>query len=198
MEAVAKKFGFLPNLIRELAGAPAAVKAYVTLSGLLDETSLTPVERQIVLAAASAENGCEYCVAAHSAGLKMAGLAGDQIDAVREQRSLTDRRLEALRTFTRQIVKKRGWIDDADLDAFLQAGYTKEQVFEVLVGVAMKTLSNYANHIAQTPLDKELQALPGAGTGCRVIPWGGALASANRPFGARFQIPLAYRMMATS
>lgn len=158
MEAVAKKFGFLPNLIRELAGAPAAVKAYVTLNGLLDETSLTSVERQIVLATTSVENGCEYCVAAHTAGLKMAGLAGHQIEAIREQRPLADRRLEALRTFTANVVNKRGWIDNADLDAFLQAGYTKEQVLEVLVGVAMKTLSNYANHIAQTPLDKELQA----------------------------------------
>jgi AhpD family alkylhydroperoxidase len=84
MEVVAKKFGFIPNLIRELAGAPAAVKAYVTLNGLLDETSLTPVERQIVLVTTSAENRCEYCVAAHTAGLKMAGFAGDQIEAIRE------------------------------------------------------------------------------------------------------------------
>lgn len=158
MEAVGKKFGFVPNLIRELAAAPAAVKAYVTLSGLFDETSLTPVERQIVLATASAENGCAYCVAAHTAGLKMAGLADDQIEAIREQRRLADRKLEALRTLTTAVVDTRGWIDDADLDAFLQAGYTREQVLEVLVGVAMKTLSNYANHIAQTPLDKQLEA----------------------------------------
>ena len=158
MEAVAKKFGFVPNLIRELAGAPAAVKAYVTLSGLLDETSLTPVERQIVLATTSAENGCEYCVAAHTAGLKMAGFADDQIEAIREQRPLADRKLEALRIFTAKVVNKRGWIDDADLDRFLQAGYTKEQVLDVLVGVTMKTLSNYTNHIAHTPLDKQLQA----------------------------------------
>lgn len=158
MEAVAKKFGFVPNLIRELAGAPVALMAYVTLSGLLDETSFTPVERQIILATASAENGCEYCVAAHTAGLKMAAFADDQIDAIREQRRLADRRLEALRVFTAEVVNKRGRIDDADLDAFLHAGYTKEQALEVLVGIAMKTLSNYTNHIAHTPLDKELQA----------------------------------------
>lgn len=158
MRAIAKKFGFVPNLIRELAAAPAAIKAYVTLNGLLDETSLSPVERQLVLATASAENGCMYCVAAHTAGLKMAGFAADQIEAARERRSLADRKLEALRIFTATVVNKRGWIDDADLDAFLQAGYTREQVLEVLVGVTTKTLSNYANHIAQTPLDKELQA----------------------------------------
>lgn len=158
LEVVEKKFGFVPNLIKELAAAPAAVNAYVTLSGLFDGTSLTPVERQIVLATASVANGCEYCVAAHTAGLKMAALAGDQIDAIRESRPLADRKLEGLRSFTTAVVAKRGWIDEADLGAFLQAGYTREQVLEVLVGVAMKTLSNYANHLAQTPLDKELEA----------------------------------------
>lgn len=158
VEAVGKKFGFVPNLIGELATAPAAVKAYVTLSGLLDETSLTTVERQIVLVTASIENGCAYCVAAHTAGLKMAGLAQDQIASIRERRPLADRKLEALRVFTTAVVGTRGRIDDAELEAFLQAGYTREQVLEVLVGVAMKTLSNYANHIAQTPLDKQFEA----------------------------------------
>jgi uncharacterized peroxidase-related enzyme len=158
MDAVRRKFGFVPNLIGELAAAPAALKAYVTLSGLFDETSLTPVERQIVLATVSVENGCAYCVAAHTAGLKTAGLADDQIKAVRERRPLADGKLEALRIFTAAIVEARGWIDDRDLGAFLQAGYSKEQVLEVLVGVAMKTLSNYTNHIAETPLDAQLQA----------------------------------------
>ncbi len=157
MEAARKKFGFVPNLIKELAAAPAAVNAYLTLSALFDGTSLTPVERQIVLAMASAENGCAYCVAAHTAALKTTGLADSQIEAIRERRALADRKLEALRIFTTAVVNMRGWIEDDDLDAFLQAGYTREQVLEVLVGVAMKTLSNYANHIAETPLDKQLE-----------------------------------------
>lgn len=158
MEVVGKKFGFVPNLIRELAAAPAALKAYVTLSSLVDETSFTPVERQIILVTASAENGCEYCVAAHSAGLKMSGFADSQLEAIRDQRPLADPKLDALRVFTAAVVSKRGRLDEADLDAFLRAGYTREQVLEVLVGVAMKTLSNYTNHIAETPLDTQLQA----------------------------------------
>lgn len=148
----------MPNLIKELAAAPAAVNAYVTLSGLFDGTSLTPVERQIVLATTSTENGCAYCVAAHTAGLKMTGLVDDQIEALRERRALADRKFEALRIFTTAVVNTRGLIEENDLDAFRQAGYTREQVLEVLVGVAMKTLSNYANHIAETPLDKQLEA----------------------------------------
>ncbi|HWK10689.1 MAG TPA: carboxymuconolactone decarboxylase family protein [Vicinamibacterales bacterium] len=129
----------------------------MTLGELLGQTSLNPIEQQVVLAAASIANGCEYCVAAHSAGLKMAGLAPEQLDALRAGRALSNAKLEALRAFTTAIVERRGWIKQTEFQKFLDAGYRREQVFEVLVGVAMKTLSNYANHIAGTPLDTQLQ-----------------------------------------
>ena len=158
LAAAQKKFGFLPNLLGELAAAPAAVQAYVMLNDLLSRTSLGPVGQQIVLVSASMANGCHYCVAAHTAGLKMAGLADDRIDVLRAGRPLSDAKLEALRVFTVGVVERRGQIGDADVKRFLDAGYAKEQVFEVLLGVAMKTLSNYTNHIAHTPLDKQLQA----------------------------------------
>ncbi|MBI4545756.1 MAG: carboxymuconolactone decarboxylase family protein [Gemmatimonadetes bacterium] len=158
MRSIQQKFGFLPNLIGELAAAPAAVKAYALLAQLVEQTAFTPVERQLVLASASVANGCDYCVAAHSAGLKMAGLAADQVEAVREHRPLGDPKLEALRRFTAGVVGKRGRVEAAELQAFLDAGYRRDQVLEVLVGVAMKTLSNYTNHIARTPLDEQFEA----------------------------------------
>ena len=159
LAAVQKKFGFLPNLLGELAAAPAAVQAYVTLNELLGRTSLSPVAQQVVLVTTSIVNGCHYCVAAHTAGLKMTGFADDQIDALRAGRPLADPKLQALRVFTTGVVERRGRIGDADLQRFLDAGYARELVFEVLLGVAMKTLSNYSNHIADTPLDKQLQPL---------------------------------------
>ena len=102
-------------------------------------------------------NNCEYCVAAHSGGLKTAGLADDELDALRKRRSLNDVRLETLRVFVKSVVESRGWIKPPELQRFLNAGYLPEQVFEVLVGISMKTLSNYANHIADTPLDPRLE-----------------------------------------
>lgn len=158
LRAAAQKFGFLPNLLGELAAAPAALKAYATLNGLLEETSFTPVERQLLLASISVANRCHYCVAAHTAGLKQAGLPDHEIEAVREARRLADPKLDALRVFAVAVVEGRGHVDDGDLQAFLDVGYRREQVFEVLLAVAMKTLSNYTNHIAETPLDRELGA----------------------------------------
>jgi len=96
-------------------------------------------------------------VAAHTAGLKSAGLADDQIEALREGRPLADNRLRALRALTTAIVDRRGRVSEVELQQFLNAGFTQEQVLEVLVGIAMKTLSNYTNHIAETPLDTQLQ-----------------------------------------
>jgi uncharacterized peroxidase-related enzyme len=157
LTAVRKKYGFVPNLMGEFAEVPAALKAYVTLSELLSQTSLNPVEQQVVLAAVSIANGCEYCVAAHSAGLKAAGLAADQLDALRSGKPLTDFKLEALRTFATAIIERGGRVKRTEFQQFLDAGYRREQLFEILIGIAMKTLSNYANHIAGTPLDAQLQ-----------------------------------------
>ena len=157
LEAARRKFGFLPNLLGELAAAPSALNAYLTLNELLAGSSLRPVEQQVVLITASIANGCTYCVAAHTAGLKSAGLADDQIEALREGRPLVDNKLQALRALTTAIVTQRGRITEGELRQFLDAGFAQEQVLEVLVGIAMKTLSNYTNHIAETPVDAQLQ-----------------------------------------
>ncbi|NIR44231.1 MAG: carboxymuconolactone decarboxylase family protein [Gemmatimonadetes bacterium] len=157
LEDAKDQFGFVPNLLGELAAAPTALRAYMTLNGFLEETSFSPVEQQLIITAVSVANSCEYCVAAHSAGLKQAGLPDEEIDAVREGRSLSDSKLEALRQFVARVVENRGFIEESDLQDFVDAGYSRDQFYEVLVGVAMKTLSNYTNHIAETPLDEQLE-----------------------------------------
>jgi len=157
LTAARAKYGFVPNLLGELSAAPAALKAYVTLGDLLAQTSFTPVEQQLILATVSMANGCEYCVAAHSAGLKAAGLADDELEALRGGRRLKAERLEALRSFVNAVVETRGWVTRSHLERFLDAGFTHEQVLEALVGVSMKTLSNYTNHLAETPLDAKLE-----------------------------------------
>lgn len=151
-------FGFLPNLLGVLAESPAAAEAYVTLAGLFDKTGLTPAERQVVLLTVSTINGCEYCVAAHSGLAKAARLSDADLDALRAGDPLPDAKLEALARFTRTLLAKKGWADEADLEAFYAAGYTKANVFDVILGVSFKTISNYANHVADTPLDAVFQA----------------------------------------
>jgi uncharacterized peroxidase-related enzyme len=148
-----KSLGFVPNLYGVMAEAPALVKAYATLSRIFDETSLSATERQIVLLTASYVNDCEYCIAAHSVIAGMQKVPNDVVQAIRAGRPIADTKLEALRLFTAAVVNSRGWPADADTAALLSAGYGRQQVLEVVLGVGMKTLSNYTNHIAATPLD---------------------------------------------
>ncbi len=146
-------YGSVPNLLGELAESPAALEGYMTLSEIFIKSSLAPKEKHLVLLTASAENECKYCVAAHTGLAKGAGLEGHAIMAVRDDEEIDDERLEALRAFTAQVVAKRGVVSEAEVQAFLDAGYTRANILEVILGVALKTLSNYTNHIAETPVD---------------------------------------------
>lgn len=155
LEAAQKGLGFIPNLYAHLAEAPVALEAYKQLGALLEKSSLTPEEQQVVLIAVSIENRCEYCVAAHSfIARNMVKVDGARVDALRGQNELQDKKLDALVAFTRAVVRERGWVSGGhELIDFLAAGYTQQNALEVVLGVSMKTLSNYANHLTGTPLD---------------------------------------------
>jgi uncharacterized peroxidase-related enzyme len=159
LEAARRRFGMVPNLIGVLATAPAAAGGYLALTAALEGSSLSPVEQQTVLIATSAYNRCEYCVSVHSAVARAVGMPDDALEALRAGRGPDDPRLAALARFARHVVEERGWVDDAEIEAFLGAGFEEQQVLEVVTGVALKTLSNYANHIAGTPLDAAFESL---------------------------------------
>ncbi|MDZ7661125.1 carboxymuconolactone decarboxylase family protein [Thiohalophilus sp.] len=156
MKQAKQAFGFVPNLISGMANSPALAEGYLTLSGLYANSSLTPQEQQVALLAVSRYNGCDYCVAAHSMIADMAQVPPDAIAALRDDRPIDDPKLEALRRFTAKMVDKRGWLNEADIREFLDAGFEMQQVGDVILAVGMKTLSNYFNHIAQTPLDEAM------------------------------------------
>jgi uncharacterized peroxidase-related enzyme len=162
-----RKLGFVPNLFGVMANAPALLEAYLSVSSSFDRTSLTPTERQIVLLAVSRENGCDYCVSAHTAIAGMQKVDARVVEALRDGRPIGDVRLEALRAFAVELVRSRGWPSPDATSLFLGAGYTPAQALEVVLGVGMKTLSNFANHLAGTPLDPAFEAArwEGAGAG---------------------------------
>jgi len=160
LRSVRARFGFIPNLMGELAASPTALEAYSGLSAQFGQSGLTAAEQQVVMLVTSFENNCGYCMAVHSTIALNVGLERMALRAIREGRMIeTDPRLEALRQFTRIVVRERGLAGRADVDAFLRAGFTKANVLDVVTGVAMKTLSNYANHIAETELDEAFQPM---------------------------------------
>jgi alkylhydroperoxidase family enzyme len=153
IEGARRRFGLVPNLIGVLAESPVAVNAYLAVADLIGRGSFDAVEQHVILQSINTANDCHYCKAAHSAVARMQDVPADVDANVLAQRKLADPRLEALRTFVTIVVVKRGWAAAADVAAFLGAGFTKAQVLEVVTAVGFKTISNYANHIAATPVD---------------------------------------------
>lgn len=153
LQAVGRQLGMVPNMFRVLGRAAPAAKAYAQLDALFGETSFSPVERQVVLLATSHENRCRYCMAVHSMLAERSKADPAVVAALRAGEALPDPKLAALAEFTRAVVRQRGEVSDEQLRAFEAGGYTRTQAIEVVVGVAMKTLTNYVDHIAEVPLD---------------------------------------------
>ncbi len=154
-----RAMGFVPNLYGVMAESPAMLQAYAALGGIFEsKSSFTATQRQVVLITTIFENECDYCMAAHSTIAGMQRVPEDVVQALRRGEPISDPALEALSAFTRKVVRERGWVSQDDVQEFLDAGYSKAQVLEVVLGIGMKVLSNYANHIAKTPVDEAFQA----------------------------------------
>ncbi len=155
LEAAQKAYGSIPNLYRGFATNPATLKIYLSFNQLLQEHGcLSSIEQQVVYLTASTENACTYCVGAHSVLADMAKMPEQTLTELRQQEKLSEKKLNALRNLTLSVMEHRGWIPEEDIAEFQEAGYDQRHILEVLTILAQKTLSNYYNHIAQTPLDE--------------------------------------------
>ncbi|MEH6473819.1 MAG: carboxymuconolactone decarboxylase family protein [Halopseudomonas sp.] len=154
MEGVQRRFGFIPDIYAKMANAPAVMEGYLSLVAILDKSSFNPQEQQIIQLAVSIENHCEYCVAAHSMIAKqMLNIDPNVVNALREQGKGPEAKLQALADFSQMVVRERGHVPQQAIDKFLAAGYSQAQVLEVVLGVAVKTLSNYSNHLTNPSVD---------------------------------------------
>lgn len=152
LDAVQKKLGRTPNLMRTLANAPAALEAYLNLSGNLATGTLdAKVREQIALTVAEA-NLCDYCLAAHTAIGGMVGLSVDEIGKARASTS-SQPKTTALLKLARSIVVNRGNPTDQELASARAQGVSDGEIVEVVANVALNILTNYVNHVAQTVVD---------------------------------------------
>jgi uncharacterized peroxidase-related enzyme len=158
LDAAQQKFGMVPNLFGMLATSPTAIATYLNTTIELEDSSLSAIEQQAAFIATSVENGCEYCVSVHSAVAQMAQMPNDMLEALRSGDDPADARIAALARFVRFVVRERGWVDSTQIEEFRGAGFDDRSVLDVITAVALKTLSNYANHIANTPLDAAFES----------------------------------------
>jgi uncharacterized peroxidase-related enzyme len=146
--------GMVPNMYATMANSPGLLSTYVAgYQWFREESAFDGVEQEIVFLAISRFHECTYCVAVHSAVADRSHVPTEITDAIRDGKPLDDPKLAALRDFTSEVVATRGRPEAEALDRFLSVGYTETQVLEIVLAVAIKTISNFTNHLLDTPLD---------------------------------------------
>lgn len=155
LEDARQKMGFVPNMYAFMANSPGLLESYLHSYTLFrQESGFTPVEQEVVFLSISRENGCSYCMAAHSfVADAMSKVPAAVTDAIRNAGTIPDAKLAALSTFTRIMVEKRGLPTRVEVKTFLDGGYTERHILEIILAIGLKTFSNYANHLFHTPVD---------------------------------------------
>ena len=154
LEKSLKAFGRIPGLHAVMAESPQLLEAYQKLGELFTQTSFNAEEITVVWMAINVENECHYCVPAHTAIAHAMKVDPALVEALRNGEPLADEKLQVLRDTTVALVRNRGHLSEDEMARFGQAGYGPRQLLEIILGIAHKTMSNYTNHLANTPVDE--------------------------------------------
>ncbi|HEY1212224.1 MAG TPA: carboxymuconolactone decarboxylase family protein [Bryobacteraceae bacterium] len=159
LEAARRQTGGIPNMYAAMVNSSALLDTYLHGYNLFrKESSFTPAEQELILLVISRVNECTYCMAAHSMiALAVSKTPEQAVNAIRADGVIDDPKLHALADFTRVMVLSRGRPSDGDLGAFLAAGYTEQNVLEIILAIAVKTISNYTNHLFHTEVDERFK-----------------------------------------
>lgn len=159
LDGVQKKLGSTPNVMLTMANSPAVLEAYLSFSAALARGSLPASLREQIALVVAESNGCDYCLAAHGALGRMAGLSDADIADSRRATSV-DLKIEAVLTFAQQVVRERGRVSDADIERLRAAGFNDGYIAEIVANVVVNLFTNYLNHVAETDVDfPEVEAL---------------------------------------
>lgn len=156
LERAKAQVGFIPNMYAGMANSPGLLETYLDgYDRFRKDSGFTPAEHEVVFLTIRRTNGCDYCVAAHRMlADQMSKVPPPVTEAIRDGRAIPDAKLAALSAFTDALLSERGLPSRADVQAFLAAGYEERHVLEIILAIAVKTLSNYSNHLFHAPLDE--------------------------------------------
>lgn len=149
------KIGFVPNMYHGMAGNTSLIDSYAyAYNSFRANSGFSPVEQEVILLSVSYVNSCEYCMAAHSfVGDKMTNVPVKVTDALRAGTTIPDVKLNVLSHFTKLLTENRGRVSQEQVEGFFNAGYDESHLLGIITGIAVKTMSNYSNHITQPDLD---------------------------------------------
>lgn len=147
--------GLVPNMYRSMANAPSLLRSYLkSYTEFREHSGFTPIEQELVFLSLSKDNGCHYCLAAHSMiAIKVANMPKELLDALREAKPISDPKLDALRELSLELNRERGRPNSAVVQKALDEGYSEKALLAILNAISAKTISNYSNHLFANTLD---------------------------------------------
>lgn len=151
-DAIQARLGMVPNFLKVFANSPAALRAFLGLYGIANEGSLDPQTRERIALALAQQNACEYCVSAHSAIGRKAGLSTAEIEANRAGSS-RDAKAAAAVKFARALVAHTGEVTTAELLELRSAGYSDAQIVEIITHVGLNLLTNIIGKASRVEID---------------------------------------------
>lgn len=157
LENSVKSFGMIPNLHGVLAESPGLLEAYQTLHDLFSKSAFNAEELTVVWQTINVEHACHYCVPAHTAIAHMMKVDAALIEALRNTQPLPTEKLQVLQDTTLALVRERGHLTSEELERFYNAGYSQRNLLDIVLGISQKVISNYTNHLANTPVDAPFQ-----------------------------------------
>jgi alkylhydroperoxidase family enzyme len=158
LEGLKKNLGLVPNLAATMAASPVLVNGFVGAFGNFHGGTFTNAQRQVLLLTNAVGNTCPWAVAFHSTAALKEGVGPDDVRAIRERRLPLDPKLAALSGLTRALIEKRGHLEGRDLEAFAGAAFGPEQVLEVIAGLAVSVMANYAGNVTRPPVEDPFKA----------------------------------------
>lgn len=147
--------GMIPNMFSRMANAPALLEMYITgYNSFRSQSKFSSEEQEVVLLTISVLNRCEYCIIGHRYMADQVWKMNPAIsEAIVNGNPLPDTKMQALSQFVQIMVNKRGFPDQSEVNAFIAAGFTEHHILDIIQAIALKTISNYNNHLFNTPSD---------------------------------------------
>ncbi|MDR5760055.1 carboxymuconolactone decarboxylase family protein [Caballeronia sp. LZ035] len=158
LEQLQQRFGLIPNIAGAMAASPVLINGFIRLFERVHASSLTEPQIQTLLLTNAVVNASEWPVAFHTALALKEGVAPADVDAIRHGALPGDASLAALSGLARALIERRGRVSTRDQERFLAAGFSEEQILEVIAVVAASTITNYAGSITQPPLETQFEA----------------------------------------
>jgi uncharacterized peroxidase-related enzyme len=152
LDAVQAQLGATPNFIRILANSPKALEGFLGLYGATAGFAIDKATQERIALAVAEGNACEYCVSAHTAIGRHAGLSNEEM-LLNRQGGSADAKAAAAVAFARTLNNNVGDVTTDEVDAARAAGLSDGEIVEIISVVVLNIFTNIIGKATRLDID---------------------------------------------